>query len=165
MTSAPTNNEEKKQQLITPSKEVSPLHTLQHEMNRLFEEFKSGLGWSHPVVEQLGAFHAKIDMKDNDKEVLIHADLPGVELKDIQISVEGNSLVLQGEKKVEKESKEKGYYRMERSYGSFYRSIPLPCAIEQENIDAVYKDGVLNITLPKSKDTTKPEKRITVKAG
>ncbi len=134
-------------------------------MNRLFEEFKSGWGWSHPAAEQLGTFHTKVDMKDNDKEILIHADLPGVELKDIDISIEGNSLVLQGEKKVEKESREKGYYRMERSYGSFYRAIPLPCAVERENVDAVYKDGVLNITLPKCKDAAKQEKRITVKAG
>lgn len=165
MTSAPTNKEQKKQEMTTPVKETSPLYTLQHEMNRLFEDFKSGWGWTHPTLEQFGTFQTKIDMKDNDREIVVQADLPGVELKDIDISVEGNSLILQGEKKMEKESKEKGYYRMERSYGSFYRAIPLPCKVEQENVDAVYKDGVLNITLPKCKDVVKEQKRITVKAG
>lgn len=154
---------EQKQQLTKPSKEVSPFYTLQHEMNRLFEEFKSG--WYHPAVEHLGSFQTKVDMKDNDNEILVHADLPGVDLKDIQVSIENNSLVLQGEKKMEKESKEKGFYRMERSYGSFYRSLPLPCAVEEDKIDAVYKDGVLNITLPKSKDGASQPKRISVKAG
>ena len=144
---------------------LTPFTALQQEMNKLFDDLRGGWG-SHPVsFEQLGDFHAKVDIKDNDKDLVVSAELPGVEMKDISIALNQNSLVLKGEKKVEKEEKEKGYYRMERSYGSFYRAIPLPCEVERENIDAVYKDGVLTVTLPKSKETIKNQKQITVKAG
>ncbi|MBX3075576.1 Hsp20/alpha crystallin family protein [Candidatus Obscuribacterales bacterium] len=159
----PTKEETKK----TPARRelLAPFASLQHEMNKLFDELRGGWNIHPSVFEQLGDFHAKVDMKDNDKDIVVSAELPGVEMKDINISLNGETLVLKGEKKVEKEEKEKGYYRMERSYGSFYRAIPLPCEVEQNAVDAIYKDGVLTVTLPKSKDSIKNEKQINIKAG
>lgn len=164
----PTTTEEtKKTNALAPRKELlAPFASLQQEMNKLFDEIKTGWGFAHPpLFEPFVDFHARLDMKDNQKEIVISAELPGVELKDIDISLKGDSLVLKGEKRMEKEEKDKGYYRMERSYGSFYRVIPLPCEIEKENVDAVYKDGVLTVTLQKTKEALKNEKQITVKAG
>lgn len=166
MKSALTPKVETKQNgALAPRKQFAPFHTLQQEMNRLFDDFKMGFAFPHPTFEFLGDFHASIDMKDTDKDVVVTAELPGVEMKDINISMKDNMLVLTGEKKQEKEEKEKSYYRMERSYGSFYRALELPCEVDKEAIDAVYKDGVLTVTLPKNKEVLTNEKKITVKAG
>lgn len=157
----------KEDQKKTPARRelLAPFSSLQHEMNKLFDELRGGWNLHPTVFEQLGDFHAKVDVKDNDKDIVVSAELPGVEMKDINISLNRDTLVLKGEKRVEKEEKERGYYRMERSYGSFYRAIPLPCEVEKDAIDAVYKDGVLTVTIPKSKESMKAEKQITVKAG
>jgi HSP20 family protein len=166
MKNAIAPKQDEKKHSLTTATQFSPFASLQQEMNRLFEEVRSGWGFQHnPVFEQMGDFHAKVDMKETDKELVISAELPGVDMKDIQISLNKNSLVLRGEKKVEKEEKDKGYYRMERSFGSFYRAIPLPYEVESDNADAVYKDGVLIVTLQKCKELLKAEKQISVKAG
>lgn len=163
-----TNKEEAKKSVPAVQRRelLSPFASVQQEMNKLFEELRSGWGFAHtPQFEPFGDFHARVDMKDSEKEVIVTAELPGVDLKDIDITVKGDSLILKGEKKMEKEEKDKGYYKMERSYGSFYRSIPLPCEIEKDNVDAVFKDGVLTVTMPKTKAALTSEKQISVKAG
>lgn len=159
----PTKEETKKP--LARREMLTPFAALQQEVNKLFDDIRGGWGGHPSVFEQLGDFHAKVDVKDTENEIVVSAELPGVDMKDIAITLNRDSLVLKGEKKVEKEEKEKGYYRMERSYGSFYRALPLPCEVESEGIDAVFKDGVLTVTLPKSKETIKSQKQITVKAG
>lgn len=140
--------------------------SLQHEMNRLFDEFRQNLGFStHPWTEALTEYATKVDVKDNDNRVVVTMEIPGVDMKDIELSMRGDGLVVKGEKKEEKEEKEKGYYRIERTYGSFYRMIPIPCEVDRDNVEATYKDGVLKVTLPKTKETLQNEKKISVKAG
>jgi len=104
-----------------------PFYSLQKEMNNLFDSFFRGFdpaprGFSGRFSE---AFSPSIDVKENDKEFIIKAELPGVEEKDIDVTVTGDSVTIRGEKKEEKEDKDKNYYYMERSYGSFCRVIPL----------------------------------------
>lgn len=152
--------------MATPKSELSLFESLQKEMNRLFEDFTTRMHlpenkWREPMTP----FHAKVDVKDNANEVVITAELPGVDKDHIEVAVRNDGIAISGEKKEEKEQKEKGYYRMERSYGSFYRLIPFPCQIDKENVVADFKNGVLKITMPKCKDILKNEKKIEVKAG
>ena len=102
-------------------------------------------------------------MAENDNAYIVTAELPGIDPKDIDISLEGNVLTLRGEKKEESEKKDKNYHRVERRYGSFVRSLTLPAEVNADKIEADYRNGLLEVTLPKS-ETVKP-KKITVKAG
>src|SRR5579885_1272481 len=115
----------------------APFYNLQEEMNRLFDEFRHGIGFHRPQwLEPMTDFDAKVDMKDTDKEVIITAELPGVEMKDIEVSLQEHAVIIKGEKRFEKEEKDKNYYRMERSYGSFSRVLPLPCSIDRDAVEA-----------------------------
>lgn len=168
MKNALANKEETKKSEQFPAREESPFfYSLQQEMNRLFDEFRGTLGLAPPSkwLQQFGEFRAILDMKDTDEALLISADLPGVELKDIDISINEDTLCIKGEKRTEKEEKDKGYYRMERSYGSFHRLLPLPCSVDKDNVAATLKNGVLKITLPKTKESLKNEKKIVVKGA
>ena len=101
-----------------------------------------------------------VDIKETDKEIQVKADLPGMKLEDIDVSVDGDQLVIQGERKEEKEEKDKGYVRVERNYGSFYRSFNIGVPVKADEIKATYKDGVLEITLPKAE--AKKAKKIAI---
>ena len=104
----------------------------------------------------------KVDIVENEKNFIVHADLPGLDKKDIKVSVENGVLSISGEKKEEKKEKEKGkYYYYERSYGSFSRSFALPETVKEKDISANFKDGVLELVLKKS-EKVKP-KEIEVK--
>jgi len=146
----------------------NPIYSLQQEMNRLFDDFFSadfgltpfkGFGFS----EGLGVFSPSIDVAENDKEIKISAELPGLSEDDIEVSLTSDTLTISGEKKAEKEDKGKNYYRMERSYGSFRRVIPLPCEVETDKADATFKKGVLNIVLPKTPQAQASVKKIAIK--
>ncbi len=104
-----------------------------------------------------------VDIKETEKEVLIKADLPGVKKEDIEVSVDENQLVIKGERKFEKEEKEKDYLRIERSYGSFYRAFDIGVPIKADEVKASYNDGVLEITIPKAE--VKKPKKVEISAG
>lgn len=154
--------DEKKQAPV--ARKDNPIVSLQEEMNKLFEEFTRGFHKPH-WLEPISDFSAKVDMKDTGKMVVVAAELPGVEMKDIEVRLEDKSLVIKGEKHFEKEENDKNYYRMERSYGSFYRVLPLPFAINKEGIEASFKNGVLKVSLPKTEEAASDGKAIQVKAG
>lgn len=97
----------------------------------------------------------RIDLTESEESIEVKAELPGLESKDIDISVDRDILVIKGEKKREKEESGKHYHKVERHYGSFYRSLRLPVEVKMEKIDAKFKDGVLTITLPKSEESKK----------
>ena len=143
--------------------EYSPFSLFRHEMNRLFDNFFRGFD-IEPFEKRLGAFYPDIDVTETDKEIKVSAELPGMDNKDIDVSLTKDSLTIKGEKKEEKEEKKKkDYYRMERSYGSFSRTIPLPVEIDTEKAKAQFKKGVLTITLPKTAKAIKETKKIQVK--
>ncbi len=150
---------------LAPRRE-NPLHTLQEEMNRVFDEFKHGFTLHKPLwLEPLVDFNAKVDMKDNHNEIIVTAELPGVDLKDVEVTLQDKTLSIKGEKHSEKEETDKNYYRMERSYGSFYRILPLPCAVKKDKVEAIFKDGVLKVTLSKTPEAASQETKIQVNAG
>ncbi len=93
-----------------------------------------------------------VDVYDKKDKLVVKAELPGVDKKDVKITVDDDNLTISGETKREEEVKEKDYYCAERSYGSFSRSISLPVAVERDKVKASFKDGVLTVDLPKSKD-------------
>ena len=122
------------------------LANLHSEMDDLFDTFFRGL--DRPFVGYK-AWPA-IDIAEEEGAILVRAEVPGCKADDVDISVYGNMLTISGEKKLEEEKKEKGYYRMESSYGKFRRELTLPTDVDQEKIEAVCKDGVLSIKLPKA---------------
>jgi HSP20 family protein len=121
---------------------------MEEEMRDLVSRF---LGNRQEAVWPAGGL-GSLDVSETDGQVEIRLDLPGVEAKEIDIQLNENLLTISGERKEEKEEKNKTYHRVERRYGSFSRSISLPCPVKQEAIDAQYRDGVLTIKLPKSEE-------------
>ena len=93
-----------------------------------------------------------VDLSEDDKEIVVKAEMPGLDPKDVDISINKGTLTLQGEKKFEDEEKKENYRRIERRYGSFYRSIPLPTEVDEDKVKAQYKKGILTITMPKSEE-------------
>jgi HSP20 family protein len=139
---------------------------LQGRMNRLFED--SLRGWSHGTTADddwaLGGTWAPlVDIYEQEGNLVLKAELPGVDPKDVDIRLENNILTLSGDRKVDSEVKRENYHRVERAYGSFTRSFTLPSVINQEKIQAEFKDGVLKVTLPK-REEAKP-KQITIAVG
>jgi HSP20 family protein len=94
-----------------------------------------------------------VDVSENEKDITVKAEIPGMEAKDVDISLENNTLIIKGEKKFEEEEKKENYHRIERSYGSFYRALPLNSEVKEEAIKAKYDKGILTITLPKAAPT------------
>ena len=137
-------------------------------MNRLFDNFfERPFGVSSFLGESdlMNDFGLRLDISETDKEISVAAELPGLEPEDIHISLDRNTLTISGEKRAEKEEKDQRFYRVERSYGSFQRSIPLPDEVNQDKIDATFKRGVLKVKLPKVKAAQKQSKRIAIKSG
>ncbi len=153
---------------VRREQERDALLDLRNEMDQLFEDFFRRPFDLSPFREETalaGDFIPQMDVSETDKEINISAELPGMNADDIDISMTGNTLTIKGEKKSEEEEKGERYYRSERSYGSFRRSIPLPEVVEQDKIEATYKNGVLKVTLPKSPKAQKGTKKIEIKGG
>lgn len=142
--------------------ESNPFTSLQHNINRVFDDFFSGSNLE--PFGRLTGFTPRVDITEDDKEVKVSAELPGMDEKDIDVSVTKKALTIKGEKKEEKEDKGEGYYRCERSFGSFHRAIPLDSEIDTDKVEASFKKGVLNIVLPKSSEFVKETKKVTVKS-
>lgn len=140
----------------------NPFSLLRREMDSLFENFSNGFA-PGSFEGRFGAFSPKVDVTESDKEIKVSAELPGMDEKDIDISLHNNMLSIRGEKKEEKEDKGKDYYRMERSYGSFSRTIQVPAEVEADKVEATFKKGVLSISLPKTARAVEETKKIAVK--
>lgn len=137
------------------------LSSLQEQVNRLFESNFPSRG----SESTLTAWAPAVDVYETENELVIMADLPDVSEKDLDVRVENNMLTIHGERKFEQKVKEENYLRMERSYGSFSRSFSLPNSVNTEAIKAEYKDGVLNITLPKRAESKPKQVKIAVSNG
>ena len=144
------------------------------EMDRLFDRFGGGFGFPslrrmfdiEPAWRTSFSFSTPaIDMREDEKAYKISAELPGIDAKDIDISVSGDMLVLKGEKRQEKEEKDKNYHFSERAYGSFQRAFELPSSVDRDKVAADFSKGVLTITLPKTAEAQKPVKKIEVKSS
>jgi HSP20 family protein len=130
------------------------LNVLQDRMNRLFEDTGRGLRSDEPSSTTI--WSPAVDIYETEGEIIVKAELPGMDRKDIQLHLENNVLTIRGDRRFEKETKEDNYHRIERSYGGFSRSFSIPTTVDEEKIRADYKDGVLKIALPK-KEQAKPK--------
>ncbi len=144
--------------------EVHPTEALQRNMNGMFDEFFEGFGIApfRAFDKTWDVFSPRVDVVESDDEIKIAAELPGMDAQDIDVSLSNDVLTISGEKKAEEEHKGRNYYRMERSYGSFQRSIPLPLEVEANKVNAAFKNGVLTITLPKTAES-KSRKSIPIR--
>jgi len=147
---------------LAPRENNEPFTSLQQEMNRLFDEFSRSFGLA-TTEEGFGVFAPMVNVSEDEASVVVSAELPGLEEKDIEVSVADDVLTIRGEKKEEKEDKGKNYFRMERHYGEFRREIPLPSEVEVDKVEASFKNGVLKVTLPKSKKARTEVRKIEVK--
>jgi HSP20 family protein len=160
-----------------PARGAYPLTSLHREIDRLFDEFSRGFslfpfgrrdldwepGWR--LGGGNGGLTPSVDVAETDKAFEISAELPGMAEDNIDVSLADGVLTLRGEKKEEKEQKEKGYYLSERRFGSFQRSFRLPEGVDEDRIEAKFDKGVLKITLPKMPEAAKQAKKIAIKGA
>jgi HSP20 family protein len=170
-TKLPVNTQEKK---TDRPAEWRPFESLRREVDRLFEDFQVG-SWRAPFGRSVvdvepfwrGEFSwgkaPAVDVVDKEKAYEITAELPGMDESNIDVKLSDGTLTITGEKKDEKEEKKKDYYLSERRYGSFQRSFRVPAGVDADKIDANFKNGVLTVTLPKTAEAQKSEKKIAIK--
>jgi HSP20 family protein len=127
---------------------------LQDRMNRLFDD--AGRTWRSDEPASTTTWSPAVDILETEGEIVVKAELPGMDRKDITLHLEKNVLTLKGERRFEKETKDENYHRIERSYGAISRAFSIPATVDEEKIRADYKDGVLKIALPK-KENVKPK--------
>lgn len=142
-------------------RDFHPFASLQREVERLFEDFGRGL----PALGAFGSHDLMpvMDVLETEKDIEITAELPGLEEKDVQINVADNVLTIRGEKKAEKEEKDKNYRLVERSYGAFARTLELPAGVDAEAIRATIAKGVLKVVVPKPAPAQ--SKKVEIKAA
>jgi len=126
-------------------------------MDRVWDSFLEGR-----PMRRAGEWLPSIDVSETKSDLVIKAELPGMDSKDIDISLSNGFLTIKGEKNQEKEEKDENYYLIERSYGSFTRSVRLPREVQSDKITASFKNGVLRVTLPKSEEAKKKEIKVKV---
>ena len=139
----------------------SEMTRMQEEMNRYFDDFFG----EHRRGLAEGAWLPAVDVSETDNEFVVRAELPGMSHEDIDINVQDNILTLKGEKKQEKREEGENFHRLERSYGSFSRSFTLPTGVKPEDIKASFKDGVLEVAMPKAEEAKPKKITITATAG
>jgi HSP20 family protein len=144
---------------IGPWRPFRELERMRREMDRVWDSFFE----RRPArVEEAAEWLPTLDVSETKNEYVVKAELPGIDPKDIDISLTNDLLTIKGEKKQEKEEKEENYHLIERSYGSFTRSVRLPGQVQSDKINAAFKNGVLKVTLPKTEEAKKKEIKIKV---
>jgi HSP20 family protein len=146
---------------------VNPISVM-NDMDRLFDDFRSEWANTFLAPRAISTDFVRqplIDLADNGKEYVVKADLPGINKDDLNIEITENAIEISGETKIEQkeEDKDKGYIRRERRYAKFYRSLPLPENVLTDKADAMLKDGVLTVKLPKATPAAKKTKKLPVK--
>jgi HSP20 family protein len=166
----------------TPGDRLAPFTLMQRmaeDMDRLFENFgfgrmglglplSSGLGlnrgpWTDASSFDTSAWSPQVETFRRGDQIVVRADLPGLNKDDVKVEIDDGVLTLSGERREEHEEDRPDFYRSERSYGQFYRAIPLPDGVDESHCDATFKDGVLEVTLPAPKQQSRKAKQIQVK--
>jgi HSP20 family protein len=141
-----------------PFREMS---ALQERMNRLMSDYRTRAPWAEEEMAQ-GNWVPPVDIYETKESLILNVELPGVTKENLALEVKDNTLTLKGEKKLEKDIKEESYHRMERTYGSFMRAFTLPSTVQQEKVKARFKDGVLEVTIPKAEEAKPKQVRVEV---
>lgn len=159
----------KKQDTAVARATDDPINELHRQMNDLFDDFFEGFGATRwPVLDRSSnqyVFAPSVDVSETDDEITVSADLPGMDEKDIQVTLDNDVLTIRGEKKVEHEEKKRNYHMVERSYGEFHRAIPMPQGIDAEKVKAKFAKGVLTVSVAKKPEAQSREKRIEITSG
>ena len=148
---------------VARSTALSPFDRMHEEMDRLFDDFLPQLSKGREFDSRMGTL-ASIDLSETDDALEIKADLPGMQESEIDVTLRDGALVISGERKHQSEEKKKNYYRSERAFGAFTRSVPLPCDIDEDSIDAQFKKGVLTVHMPKSSAAKENQRKIEIRA-
>jgi len=135
--------------LLVPHRLGRRVPTLRTGLPQAFDELWRGFRIPEATRSRLGAFRPNVDISENDEEIRLSAELPGIEEDDVEVSLDGDLLTIKGEKKDEREEKEKGYHRVESLAGSFQRSFRLPAEVDPETVTARFDRGVLTVRVPK----------------
>jgi HSP20 family protein len=145
--------------------EQNPIAALQRDMNRAFESFWTQASRSFGGLTGSGDGVPRSDVVETDNGVEVSVELPGLDEKEVEVTLTDEALTIRGEKKVERREEKRGYYVSERSYGSIYRSIPLPAGVDSDKAEATFKNGVLTVRLPQSPEAKAKVKKIAVKSA
>jgi HSP20 family protein len=138
---------------------MTPLRNLRREVDRLFGDVFSSFGEEVDLPTKVWA--PRMDMSETEKEFVIRADLPGINKGDVRVEVEDNELTIRGERKEMKREESENFLRVERSFGSFYRSITLPKAAKTDEVAAEFKNGELIVRVPKAEETARRNVKIS----
>ena len=141
---------------------LAPLALVQ-DVDRLFESLVCGWGVS-PLAARSAGFVPRADVAEDDQAIRVTAELPGVKAEDLEVSVDGDTLIIRGEKKTEQAADARQASWSERTYGAFARAFTLPAEVDRERVEAAFKQGVLTLTLPKTAQTQHSARRIDVKS-
>ena len=148
------------------SRATDPFSAMRAEMDRVFDTFLGGRGWGGmPDLfsgASAGRVVPRVDVRENETEVVVEAELPGMQEDDVDITLRDGVLTVKGEKKSEREEEKDDFHITERSYGSFNRSFRLPETVDEEGVTADLENGVLRVTLPKKPEAVKAEKKISI---
>ncbi len=148
---------------------TNPFALMRHmapELERLFDEFGTVFGrkpffWTEPELAPI-AWAPDLEMIEREKELVVRVDLPGMTKSDVKLEVTDQFLTIEGERKKEREEKREGFYRSERAYGKFARSIPLPEGVKADQVKATFKDGVLEVVMPTTSTVAKKPRRVEI---
>ena len=166
MTNQPTPNKGETNPLAKRAEDV--FGTMRREIDHIFNRWGNGhRGWPTPfsLSQTFDLAAPDMDVRETAKEFVIEAELPGVDEKDVSMTLQNGVLTLKGEKRQERQEKQDGYYLHERSSGSFQRSMRLPDTADDGKVDAEFANGVLKIAIQKRADANKPEHKIEIKKG
>ena len=151
-----------------PSRYMDPFQAFRGEVDRLFDDFLGGMP-TFPSLRQSSVaaqvLTPALDVKETEKELVVTADLPGIDEKDVNLTLQDGVLTMRGEKKSERKDERENFHLVERSHGSFQRSIRLPETIDEDKVEAHFDKGVLTVTLPKRPEMVKAEKKIAIKSS
>lgn len=156
---------------ISVGRGENPIITFQDEVNRLFSDFfgessvPSWLQRGQAAQQPMLAVSPAMDVAESDKEFKITAELPGLDIKDVNITVADGYVTIQGEKKQESKEEKEGYFRQERAYGSFKRVVALPDHANLDKAEANFKNGVLSVTVPKQSGSQSKERSLEIKSA
>ena len=145
---------------LTPWRPFGELGSIRSEMDRLWNKFLGETPFARSFTEE---WSPSVDISETKDKLVIKAELPGLDVKDVNVSISGDLLTIKGEKKKEEEEKDEHHHYMERYYGSFQRSFQLPVNVKTDKIEATFDKGVLKVTLPKTEEAQKKEIEIKVK--
>jgi HSP20 family protein len=146
---------------------INVMRRFSEEMDRLFEDF-GGQGWLTPILDKAqlpqGPWSPQVEIFERGNELILRADLPGLSKDDVNIEIANDGITIEGERRNEHEEKGEGYFRSERSYGRFYRRIPMPEGARADDANASFSNGVLEITLPVAKGEERKRRRLEIRA-